>query len=119
MKQTMYVPKWWPPTLNELFAGHWAIAHKLKQECAQMIAGYWLAHNGQRATTHRKVHLHLIAPKGQRLPDRDAWWKATLDALVQCGALVDDSPRYCTPGSVTYSRSDDTWGVMITLEDLV
>ena len=60
--------------------------------------------------------LHVL-PHGFHRPDRDAFWKSTLDALVHAKLLKNDSPKWCVPGDVEYQWRDKC-GTRITLEEL-
>jgi Holliday junction resolvase RusA-like endonuclease len=89
---------------------------KLKDETAVSVCAR--SADITRAEVPRRVSLHITLGKRQRRPpDRDAWWKSLLDALVACGLLVDDSPRWCDTGTVTYDRASLP-SMRVTLEDL-
>lgn len=114
---TLTIPNWHPARLNELLNCHWAERNRRKKQDKAMVACYKFLANVPEAEGRRRVSLKLTLGKGQRRPDKDAWWKSTLDALVACGLLVDDSPDWCEPGAVEYARGA-TKGTVIVLEDL-
>lgn len=120
MLQVLWLERWHPTTLNTLMAGHWAKGHRKKKLDGEVVAAECLRHGLRPAQGPRKVSLHLIVPPKARRCDRDAFWKVALDCLKRAGAIVDDSPNYCTPGAVTYSRSESAehWGTLVYLEDV-
>jgi hypothetical protein len=58
----------------------------------------------QRATGKRRVDIVVMLGKGQRTTDPDALWKSSLDALKVNWLLVDDSPKWCEMGTVTFKE---------------
>ncbi len=115
----LFIPRWRPATLNEMASSnHWSKRSRLKAGDREMVAAYWHKSRLPKATDHRHVALLIVLPPKQRAWDKDALWKSCADSLVACGALVDDSPRYCTFGSVEYARAlGDCWGTYIHLND--
>ena len=112
------VPNWLPPTYNQLHASsHWAKRARLKKEAAEIVSAYAHMQNVPKATGKRRVSLVLTLTKGRRRPDGDAWWKSVADALVTCGLLKDDGPKWCEFGTVEYRRGADRT-TEIWLEDL-
>jgi len=114
----IYIPNWRPATLNSLM-GHWSKAHKLKKADREMIFAYC---NGlPRASGKRRVSLHITYGKGMRVCDPDAFWKSTLDALVQGKMLVDDSDKYVELGEVKQKRVAKGVHMLtrITLQDIM
>jgi hypothetical protein len=108
---------WQPTTLNTLTNCHWATRNRLKKHDAAIIKVSCLGADVPQAETARRVSLEIVLGPRQRGADRDAYWKTTLDALVKCGALVDDSPAWCELGEVTYRRGERR-GCVIVLENL-
>jgi Holliday junction resolvase RusA-like endonuclease len=53
-------------------------------------------------------------PRG-RIPDHDAYLKSTLDALVACQAIKDDSPTWCE-WSVEHMRAPKKKTLIIITE---
>lgn len=102
---TLTIPNWHPSRLNQLM-GHWAERARRKKGDAEFVFVYAYLARIPRATGKRRVDLVVTLAKGQRSPDRDAWWKSTLDALVHARLLRDDCPKWCVPGSVEYRRAD-------------
>src|SRR4051812_23593183 len=70
-----------------------------------------------RAVGKRRVSLLISLAPRRKSPDPDSWWKSLLDALVQAGALVDDSDDWCECGPVIYEHGTRS-GMVITLEDI-
>ena len=107
-----------PTTLNRLVNSHHMEAARLKKIDTETILGACLEQGVTRATTKRRVTLVIVLGKGQRGPDKDCWWKSTLDALVNAGALVNDSPRWVeTAGEPQYLRAEMK-ATRIILEDM-
>lgn len=71
-----------------------------------------------KADKKRSVQLEIILKPKQRAADGDAYWKSSLDALVACGQLMNDSHVWCELLPVKYSR-DPCWGTVINLTDIV
>lgn len=119
-KVTINIPNWRPATLNSMSSSnHWAKRAKLKKIDRQMVAAY--ASGLPKAEGKRKVTIEISHGKGQRMCDPDAFYKSTLDALVHCGMLVDDSDKYVKLGDVEQHRANKhikKAGTIITLEDI-
>ncbi len=113
---TLRIENWHPARLNQLL-GHWRRAHRLKLGDRNTVCVHAYLAGLEPASMKRRVDLLVTLGPGQRSPDRDAWWKSLLDALVHAKQLVDDSPRWCVPGSVTYDRAKRT-ATTIYLTDL-
>lgn len=110
------IPNWHPARLNQFAGRHWSVGHRLKFQDRSMVMVYAKLHNTKLATVKRRVSLVIVLEPGKRRPDADAYWKSLLDALVSCGQLVDDGPKWCEIGSVTYERGER--GSRIILEDM-
>lgn len=109
------IPNFHPARLNQLIGCyHWSKAHKLKKSDAKMIAAY--SRHVEKAVGKRKVKLIVTMGPRMRCPDVDSFWKSTLDALVQCKLLVDDSPKWCEIMPVIYERGQAK-GTIIRLYD--
>ena len=115
---SVLIERWHPTTLNRLMGCHHMEAARLKALDARMVGTYCLQAGVPAAVkVRRRVSLAITLGKGQRGPDKDCWWKSTLDALVRCGALHDDSDRWCELGSIVYLKADER-ATRITLEDV-
>lgn len=111
------VPLWRPASLNELLAAGPYGANRLKKRDLEFVRVYaWLA-GVPRASGPRRVSLEITVPKGQRRWDPDAFWKSLLDALVRDGKLVDDGPKWCLNGPVSYVRGEELL-TKIIIEDV-
>ena len=117
MTHTLTIPGWLPARLNELLGGHWGKSHRLKKADAEIV--YVYAYNSRipHATGRRFVRLHFVLGKYTKQGDADGWQKSILDALVRCGLLLDDSPRWCEWSTPTFERGDES-ATVITLEDV-
>lgn len=113
---TLMVPGWMPVPLNQLL-GSKHKRSRLKGQDRDVLGRAFLLYGKPLAGLKRRVSLHVVLPKGRRAPDPDALWKSCLDALVYCGALVNDSSRWCTPERPTFSRGEALCS-FITLEDV-
>ena len=103
--------------LNQLLGCHWGTAHALKKRDQSAVAICAANASLEKATSPRKVSLFVWMGRKHRRPDPDAFWKSLLDALVACELLIDDSPRWCTLGDVTFGRAEKD-SMLILLEDL-
>lgn len=119
--QSLWIPNWTPGLLNQIMRGHWSNGAKIKRADKDIVAFYFSQAGISKATGPRRVSLVFILPKKKRMFDRDAPWKSCKDALAACGALLDDTPRLCIDGPVSYARAigaESAVGTMILLEDL-
>jgi hypothetical protein len=111
------IPGWVPTPLNQLM-GHWRGRWgRKKQDKAMVLVHAWKA-GIPLATGRRRVSLAITLPPGQRRWDPDCFWKSCNDALVAARLLVDDSPKWCELGTVSYERTG-TLSTVIILEDLL
>jgi Holliday junction resolvase RusA-like endonuclease len=117
MTYKLRIPSWQPTPLNKLLKAHWGTAGRLKRVDRQMIAGYCKANRIPTAQGPRAVKLTItLAPK-QRAADPDAYWKSTLDALVEAQMLIDDNRQYCRCAGVDFERGTER-ATLIELEEL-
>ena len=112
-----FIPDWHPTPLNELM-GHPMTTHRKKTLDQSVVATYCRLCGVRPATCKRRVRLVLVFAKGQRCPDPDAFWKSLADALVQCGALVNDSRDWVEYLPVEYCRGDRKSSTIV-LEDMM
>lgn len=112
------VDGWLPERANVLLRCHWSRRRKLliaagqHMGLARLLAGVPRADDTQ---ARRRVSVVYHQPRGPAA-DPDARWKHLLDALVNAGLLVDDSPKWCELGSVETVRGPRQ--TVITLEDV-
>lgn len=99
MTYHLTIDNWTPTRTNEL-RGHWAKAARLKKIDSNMVCGYAIRNRIPVAQGPREVALRITLPPKSRGKDEDAFWKSTLDALVNAKMLIDDCTRYCRTGSV-------------------
>lgn len=110
------IPGWVPTPLNQL-SGHWRGRWgKKKQDKAMVVLHAWKA-GIPPATGRRRVSLRITLPPGRRRWDPDCFWKSCNDALVSARLLVDDGPKWCELGTVSYERTG-VLSTTILLEDL-
>lgn len=111
------ISNWHPVRLNMLVGWYWAKINRLKRSDAVVVACHVRAANVPRAGGKRRVGLIITLGPHQRGGDPDAYWKSTLDALTEAGAIVDDSPAYVELAPVEYEHGNGP-ATTITLEDL-
>ena len=122
--QVLQLPGWLPTSVNRLLGGRTRggiiARHKLKQADVAHIGVAATLHGARKATGPRRVDIHLVQPKGRRRIDADNCWKVTKDGLKHAGLLLDDTPRLCRDGDVTYSKALDGgwWGTWLVLTDV-
>lgn len=110
------IPGYQPVTLNSLMGCNPYTIHRKKQADKKKIAGEAVLAGIPKAWCRRAVALTIILGPRQRAADPDAFWKATLDSLVSCGLLVDDSRQWVRLGAVDFERGER--GTIIALEDI-
>jgi Holliday junction resolvase RusA-like endonuclease len=111
------IDNWRPATLNRLMRGKIRTRIKLSEIDKNMVCAYAIHHRIPRALGRRRVDL-LITLKGRdKEADVDAYWKSTLDSLVNAGMLIDDHRAYCELGDVTFNRGERR-STTISLTDL-
>jgi hypothetical protein len=119
----LWIPEWRPTLVNELRATpyrHWSAPYKKLKRDKKVIEEAFVRSGQPKAWGPRRVSLLFVMPKKARMFDRDAPRKSINDALVACGALINDSPAYCYEGPVHYARAllDCTWGTLIQLVEI-
>jgi hypothetical protein len=100
------IPDFAPTRTNALLGSHWAKAGRLKRIDREMIGGYFLVGRFPKATGKRRVRLRVVVDGVGRMGDPDGYLKSCLDALVKCGALLDDSARWCELETPVVERGD-------------
>lgn len=114
-----FVPHWRPSSLNSMIGRHWGVVAKLKRADRIMVGTYAKIRDVPRATRKRQVSLEIVLCGRQQETDPDALYKSLLDSLVHARLLVDDSPKYCSLGPVSFARgTKEEAGTTIVLEDL-
>lgn len=103
MTHTLIIPLFRPTPLNQLL-GHWARGGRLKKHDRAIVAAEAWSQQIPKAQGKRRVSLEVTNAGRYRRVDPDAFFKSLLDALVACGLLMDDSPRWCELGTVTQRR---------------
>lgn len=116
MTHRITIPNWHPTRLNQLVGVHWATKHRRRQNDDAMVRVYAYRLRTPPASGKRRVSLEITLSPRQRV-DEDCFWKSTLDALVNCDMLVNDSATWCTLGPVTFTRAKAP-ATVIVLEDV-
>ena len=110
------IPGWHPTPLNKLINCHWGTAAKRKKKDRQTIAFANFDAGIPPATGKRRVTIRIVLGKGQRACDPDAYQKTTLDSLVACNLLRDDSRTWCELAPIEFERGKRA--TVIKLEDI-
>jgi Holliday junction resolvase RusA-like endonuclease len=109
---------WRPHTLNQLMRVHWSKRRKAKASDAMVIAAELHRAGMPKAECPRELEVvWVVGPHPDQAPDPDNIWKSLLDALVSCGALVDDCRHFCRLRYLRFERSDAK-GIKIRLKDV-
>ncbi len=114
----LFVPGFRFTSLNAMMGQHWAKVAKMKKADRQWVGTYAMLRDIPKALGKRRVSLEVVITGRQQETDPDSLWKSALDSLVHTRLLVDDSPRYCELGTVTYRRNGEL-GTTIVLADCV
>src|SRR5215475_8334617 len=116
---TLRIPRWRPPLANAWRGRHWSVAHRLRKEASAMLATYARLQAIPPATGPRRASLEIVLAPRQRRPDRDAFDKLLLDAMVSTGLLLDDSDRGLSGRlEIAFRRGTaDDWGTVLYLTD--
>lgn len=111
----LHIANWLPATVNQLLhAGRWG--WKLKKADRERVALHAKLVGVPPAAGKRRVTLTLTMGHRMRTPDPDGVWKSVLDALVKCGALLDDRKECVELAPVRFERAK-TKATTILLED--
>ena len=118
-----FIPKWRPATLNSMIGRHHHVVGKIKKADRQIVAAYFLQSGIPKATGKRTLRVTVLMGPRMRFVDCDALWKSCLDALVACGAIVDDNPDNLEllpleQEKAPKERHGTRWGTMIELTDV-
>lgn len=119
--QSLWIPGWFPTPMNKLTTsgGHWSTTGRRKKADRELI-GFYCQVATTKANGPRNVSIMVVLPKGKRLPDEDSLEKSVWDSLVHCGRLVNDTPKWCRRGSISYARAllGAVPGTLILLEEV-
>lgn len=110
------IPGWVPPSWNPTLGRHWSVGAKVKKRVAHVVAVACLVAQVPKATTRRRLSIHLSLPRGRKAPDEDNIGKALRDALSACGAIRDDAPEWVESGP--YTQSVGSLGTILRLEEI-
>jgi hypothetical protein len=101
---TMRIFDWIPTPLNELMGRHWGVAARLKADDAAEIRIAMVNQHIPVAQTKLRLSVLIVLPKGKRAVDPDSIQKSLCDALVQAGALKNDSHLWVEHQPVQFAR---------------
>lgn len=109
------IENWHPARLNQLMVNRWK-KHDLRRLDDDMVSAMCRFFQVPKATGKRRVSLEITLGPRMRA-DPDCWWKSLLDALKNCGMIMDDNSKWVELGGVvvTHGPRRET---LITLEDL-
>jgi hypothetical protein len=94
------------------------VAYRLRKRDNMMVALACRAAKVPKAECRRRVDLHVtLGPRMRRGDAVCPWWKSSLDALTACGAIRNDTLRWCLAGDVTYARGSHA-AMVIVLTDV-
>lgn len=116
LRWDVVIPGWLPARANQLMRCHWQVRRRLRRQDDDVIALHCIQLGVPMAGGKRRVSLSVTLAPRQRV-DPDCFWKSVLDALTNCGRLVDDDYRYVELGPVTIGTGPARKTV-ITLEDV-
>ncbi len=108
---------WSPTPLNKLMRMHWGRRCKVKREAYVLVLLGCHLNGVPKAKGRRRVSIAVTVAGRSGIPDADGVLKLLLDGLVRCGALVDDSGRWCELGEVWVGRGPARRTVIV-LEDI-
>jgi hypothetical protein len=100
------IENWHPATLNKLMRGSIKTRIRLSRVDRNMVCGYCFLNRMPVAQGPREVSLLLTLVGRDKEGDVDAYWKSTLDSLVEARMLIDDNRQYCRLGSVDFERGE-------------
>ena len=93
MRHAFTIPGWTPKLLNSVRGRHWSAEHRAKKETKAMLESYAYIQRVPQARGRRRVEVLVTLNPKQGQPDKDAYDKILLDALVRTGLLLDDGEQ--------------------------
>ena len=110
------IPGWLPIPLNLLMRGSLRQRMRLEKKSHLIVGDACRAAGVAPALQRRKVSLSIGLGPGQQEFDRDSPYKALLDSLVGCGALLTDRVSGVEIGYLEFYRTKQATTTLI-LED--
>lgn len=116
-RHVIEIPHWHPTPLNKLLHKNRFGAARLKAADTQVICVYANIAKATKAKGPRSLKIIITLAPRQRACDPDAYFKSCLDALVNCGYLVNDNRQNLTLLPTEFQRGV-AYKTDIVLEDL-
>lgn len=116
MIQTLVIDNFHPTRLNQLLGNRFK-RHRLKASDRDIVTGTAMQQGIIKATGKRRLIVRITLAPRQRAADVDAYQKSLCDALVCCGALLDDNRQSVELGPILFDRGPRKM-TTILLEDL-
>jgi hypothetical protein len=117
-----FIPGWRPMRLNQMIGRNKYAVSRAKKKEYEMVGAYAILAMVPRATGRRSVRLEVVLEGRQQRVDQDAYSKVVLDALVECGLLIDDDKANVAWEQPTFTRREandgQEAGTWIVLTDL-
>lgn len=116
------VPRWCPPSINQVIGGHWSKLNKLKGQLSNLLGAHAVAAGVPRVSyTYRPRRAIGLTVKGwgngATMPDEDNLLKLFLDSARRCGLIVDDRKDWVEWSKPLLLRSDHDEAV-VSVADL-
>lgn len=108
-----------PMTLNEQRRAHWQTVRRAKTEAEQLV---WAAAKAARIPRMGRAHVEIVwHTPDKRRRDADSlapFLKATLDTLVRCEIIDDDSYQYVPRVTLGVEPDPQNPRIQITITEL-
>jgi Holliday junction resolvase RusA-like endonuclease len=118
MTYSIWIPRWWPPSVNELLVKHPMMRSRIKRRVTLVVALYAGIAGIPKATGHRKVRVKVVLGPRMVGCDPDNYNKILRDALASCGLVTDDRETAATFSEPEIDRDHrDNPGTLIEIEE--
>lgn len=117
MQYTLTIPNWTPTLTNHWYGKHWRVRYKLKRAQNDIVAAYAMQQQIPQATCRRRLLIQVWGWPTGRKPDLDSFDKLLLDAIRDCGLILDDSERGLEGRMLVEVHRSRERKTVITLED--
>ena len=106
--------------LNELLKGHWTVRNSTKKEGMGIVQVYATQARIKPVKVPCTVYIHCFEPNKRR--DRDnvkgGASKIILDALVNMGVLIDDSPKWVLDSIATVDYNKEKPRIEVEIREV-